>query len=167
MSDAAPFSISRVFDAPRTLVYEVHTDPRHLEKWMSPEGFKTIHAKADFRVGGTYHYGLEGPNGMQMWGKQAFREIVPNEKLVYVQSFSDKDGGVTRHPAAASWPLEMLASTTFEDAGKGKTKVTTTWQPYNSDAAGNETFDQARAGMEQGFGGMFVKLESYLRTLNT
>ena len=88
MPTAAPFSISRVLDAQRALVYKVYTEPKHLEQWLSPPGFKTIHAVMDLRVGGTYHYGLEGPNGMQMWGKQVFREIVPNEKLVYIQSFS-------------------------------------------------------------------------------
>lgn len=165
MPTAVPFSISRVLDAPRALVFKVYTEPKHLEQWLSPPGFKTIHAAMDLRVGGTYHYGLEGPNGMQMWGKQVFREIVPNEKLVFIQSFSDPGGGLTRHPGSANWPLEMLATITFEDAGKGKTKVTTTWQPYNSDEAGNDAFDQGRPSMEQGFGGTFVKLEAYLSQL--
>ena len=161
----APFSISRVFHAPRDLVFKVHTDVSHLQKWMSPEGFKTIHASMDFSAGGTYHYGLEGPDGMQMWGKQVFREIVPNERLVFVQSFSDKDGGNTRHPMSPTWPLEMLATTSFEAIDGSKTKVTITWQPWNSDEAGNSTFDAARSGMEQGFGGTFTKLEAYLETL--
>jgi uncharacterized protein YndB with AHSA1/START domain len=162
MPQAAPFSISRIFKAPRSLVYQAHTEPSHLARWLSPEGFKNIHTAMDFKVGGTYHYGLEGPDGLQMWGKQVYREIVPNEKLVFIQSFSDKAGGLTRHPMAATWPLQMLATTTFEDAGPGMTKLTITWQPYESDEAGNATFDGARAGMEQGFGGTFVKLESYL-----
>ena len=165
MSQAAPFSISRTFKAPRELVFSVHTSPAHLEKWMSPEGFKTIHAALDFRAGGSYHYGLEGPGGMQMWGKQVFREIEPGKKLVYIQSFSDKEGGLSRHPMSATWPLEMLATVTFEDAGPGQTKVTISWQPYNSDDTGNATFDAARAGMDQGFGGTFAKLEAYLATL--
>src|SRR5215469_6254415 len=153
----APFSISRVFNAPRDLVFKVHTDAEHLQKWMSPEGFKTIHASMDFRVGGTYHYGLEGPNGLRIWGKQVFREIVPNERLTYIQSFSDKDGGNTRHPMSQTWPLEMLATTTFEDIDEASTKVTITWQPWNSDESGLSTFDAARGSMQQGFGGMFAK----------
>lgn len=162
MPSVAPFTISRVFNAPRALVYLVHTDPKHLAQWMGPEGFKSIHTALDFKVGGTHHYGIEGPGGMQMWGKQFFREIVPNEKLVYLQSFSDKDGGLTRHPMAATWPLEMLATTSFEDAGPGQTRLTISWQPYNADEASIATFDGARAGMDQGFGGTFVKLEAYL-----
>src|SRR5664279_4147776 len=103
MNPAAPFSITRVVQAPVALVYKVQTESAHLEKWLSPEGFKTIHAAMDFRVGGTYHYGLEGPGGMHMWGLQTFREIVPNEKIVLIQSFSDKDGGLARHPMAPDW----------------------------------------------------------------
>ena len=50
-----PFSISRVVKAPVALVYKVQSESAHLEKWLSPEGFKTIHADMDFRVGGTSH----------------------------------------------------------------------------------------------------------------
>jgi uncharacterized protein YndB with AHSA1/START domain len=107
------FSISRDLKAPRALVYEVQTDAKHLANWLSPEGFKTIHAAMDFRVGGSYHYGLEGPGGMQMWGLQKFREITPNEKIVLIQSFSDKDGGLARHPLSPEWPLELLSTTTL------------------------------------------------------
>ncbi len=166
MSQAvAPFSISRVFNAPRDLVYAVHTEPAHMEKWMGPEGFHTIHAALDLRVGGSYHYGIEGPNGMQMWGKQVFRDIVPNEQLTYIQSFSDKDGGLTRHPMSPSWPPEMLATVTFEAIDATHTKVTITWQPWNADDTGNATFDAARGSMTQGFAGMFGKLDAYLQTL--
>jgi uncharacterized protein YndB with AHSA1/START domain len=165
MPQAAPFSISRIFNAPRALVFQVNTKPAHLAHWLSPEGFKSIHTAMDFRVGGTYHYGLEGPGGMQMWGKQVFKEIVPNQKIVLVQSFSDKDGGITRHPMSPAWPAEMLATTTFEDDGPGKTKVTITWAPYNSDEAGHAAFEGGRPSMKQGFEGTFAKLDAYLLTL--
>lgn len=164
MPQPAPFSISRIFKAPRRLVWQVLTESEHVGNWLSPEGFRTIHAAMDFRVGGSYHYGLEGPGGMQMWGKQVFREIVPQEKIVYLQSFSDKSGGLSRHPMAPTWPLEMLAMTMCEDLG-AETKVTIIWEPYNSDEAGNATFDAARAGMAIGFGGTFAKLEAYLAGL--
>jgi uncharacterized protein YndB with AHSA1/START domain len=119
----------------------------------------------DLRVGGIYLYGNEGPDGMQIWGKQVFREIVPNERLVVIQSFSDKESGITRHPMSSTWPLEMLATTVFEDSEGGSTKVTLTWQPWNSDDAGNASFDAARSGMEQGVGGTFAKLEAYLKSI--
>ena len=165
MTQAAPFSISRELNAPPAFVYGLQTDPMHLANWMSPEGFKTIHASMDLRIGGTYHYGIESPDGMQMWGRQVFREIVPNRKLVYIQSFSDKDGGIGVNPMSPNWPREMLATTTFEQAGEGRTLMTITWQPCNSDELGEQTFDQARPGMTQGFGGTFAKLEAYLASL--
>ena len=162
---AAPFSISRIFKAPLALVFKVHTEAAHLEKWWSPKGFKTIHTSIDYRVGGAHHYGNEGPDGVQIWGKQVFREIEPNERLTCIQSFSDKDGGITRHPMSATWPLELLATTVFEDIDSANTKVTLTWQPWNSDDVGNSTFDAARSGMEQGIGGTFAKLDAYLKTI--
>lgn len=168
MADVKPFVISREFNAPRELVYKVHTELHHLEKWLSPEGFETIKADQDFRVGGTYHYGLKGPNGMEMWGKQIYKEIVPQQKLVYIQMFSDKDGGVTRHPMSATWPLEMHVTLTFEDVGgnrgsvRQKTKVTTSWYPINANDTENATFDGARESMNGGFNGTFLKLEKYI-----
>jgi hypothetical protein len=58
----------------------------------------------DFRVGGHYHYGLAGPNSLQMWGLQQFLEILPEQKIAHVQSFSTPEGGLGRHPMAAAWP---------------------------------------------------------------
>lgn len=165
MSETVPFAISRDLKAPRALVYEVQTDAKHLANWLSPEGFKTIHADMDFRVGGKYHYGLAGPGGMEMWGLQKFLEIVPNEKIVLIQSFSDRDAGLTRHPMAPDWPLEMLATTAFEDLGPRLTRLTITWSPYHSDQAGIAAFDAGRPSMTSGFGGTLDKLEAYLMRL--
>jgi uncharacterized protein YndB with AHSA1/START domain len=159
------YTTTRLLKAPRSLVYEVHTKPEHLAQWLSLPGFKVIHAEMNFVVGGTYHYGLEGPNGMQLWGKQSFQEIVPNERLVYIQSFSDRDGGVARHPASPHWPLEMLATVTFKDAGEGNTKLTLSWLPHNSDEAGEQAFEAARKSMDGGFDGMFTNLDAYLAKL--
>src|SRR5271169_3816681 len=165
MLETAAFSVSRDLKAPRALVWQVQTDPKHLANWWSAEGFKTIHSAMDFRVGGTYHYGLEGPGGMQMWGLQKFREIVPEEKIVLIQSFSDKDGGLARHPMSPEWPLELLSTTTFEEIGPGTTRITISWRPHNSDEAGMRAFEAGRASMTNGFSGVLVKLEAYLAQL--
>jgi uncharacterized protein YndB with AHSA1/START domain len=100
-----------------------------------------------------------------MWGKQVFREIAAPERLVFVQSFSDKNGGLTRHPMAPAWPLEMLSVLTFEEAGPGRTKLTVRWEPLNASAEEREAFDGARDGMDHGFKGTFGQLEAYLKTL--
>jgi len=92
------FVISRVFDAPRELLWKCFTDPERMKHWCGPKGFTVIASKMDLHVGGTYHYGMKTPNGDAMWGKFVYREIVPNDRLVFVNSFSDENGGVTRHP---------------------------------------------------------------------
>ena len=163
----APFVISRPFRAPRPLVYGVYTQPEHLAQWLSPEGFRTIHTDMDFRVGGRYHYGIEGPNGLQMWGMQAYLEIVPGEKLVHLQSFSTPEGGLGVHPMAPTWPRYMHATTTFEDAADNGTLVTISWTPHEASDLEVSTFDMARPGMVAGFGGTFVKLDAYLLKLQS
>jgi len=159
------FSVARVFKAPRELVFKVHTDPFHLAKWFGPAGTTVIKADMDLRPGGTYHYGLRMPDGAEMWGRQVFREVTAPEKLVLVQSFSDSKGGITRHPMAATWPLEMLATTTFDDLGGGDTALTISWEPLNATPEEIATFDHARAGMDGGFKGTLDALEAYLATL--
>jgi len=77
----------------------------------------------DPRPGGSYHYSMQAPDGKAMWGKFVYREVVPPEKLVFINSFSNDKGGLTRHPMAPTWPLEMLSVFTFEDLG-GKTRFT-------------------------------------------
>lgn len=159
-----PFRISRELRAPRALVWRVSTEAKHMAQWFGAKGTKVIHAAMDLRVGGTYHYGLASPDGSEMWGRQVFREITPIERLVFVQSFSDPEGGLGRHPAAATWPREMLATTTFEELGPEKTLLTVSWVPLGATAEELATFDQARAGMSGGFGGTFDQLEGYLAT---
>ncbi len=160
-----PVVITREFRAPRALVWQVQTQAEHLQHWLSPEGFHTIYANMEFRVGGRYHYGIEGPNGMQMWGLQQFLEIVLERKIVHIQSFSDKDGGLGRHPMAPTWPAYMHVTATYEDSASGGTLYSIAWQPHESDAQGVATFDGARAGMNAGFAGTFAKLDAYLLKL--
>ena len=165
MSTLTPFVISRVFGAPAHVLFEVFTQPDHLAQWLSPEGFHNIHTDMDFRIGGRYHYGIQGPNALEMWGKQDYLDITPNQKLVHLQSFSTREGGLSVHPMAPTWPKYMHVTTTFEDAPDQTCRVTITWLPHESDDIGRHTFDMARPGMEMGFAGTFVKLEAYLKTL--
>jgi uncharacterized protein YndB with AHSA1/START domain len=104
------FVISRTFDAPRDLVWKCFTDPGRMKHWWGPKGFKVIASKMDLRPGGIYHYGLQAPNGQTMWGKFVYREITPQDKIVFISSFSDERGGTTRHPGNESWPLTMLST---------------------------------------------------------
>ena len=158
---AKDFVLTRVFDAPRDLVWKAFTDPERMKQWWGPKGFKVLHSKMDLRPGGTYHYGMQAPDGKTMWGKFVYREIVPPEKLVFINSFSDEKAGLTRHPMAPTWPLEMLSVFTFEDLG-GKTRFTIRWAPYNASEEERKTFDAGHASMTQGWGGTMEQLAAYL-----
>ena len=155
------FVISRVFDAPRELVWKAFTDPEHMKHWWGPKGFTARVAKMDFRPGGSYHYCLRSPDGKDMWGKFVYCEIVAPERMVFINSFSDEHGGLTRHPMSPSWPLEMLSTFTFEEQD-GKTTLTIKWIPYNATEEERKTFDGARGGMTQGWTGTLDQLAEYL-----
>ena len=159
---AGEFVMSRVFDAPRDLVWKCFTDPERMKQWWGPKGFKVLAAKMDLRPGGTYLYGMQAPNGQTMWGKFVYREVVPQERMVFINSFSDEKGGVTRHPGNENWPLEMLSTFSFEDVPGGKTKFTVTWTPHNASDDERKTFDSNRQSMLQGWGGTMEQLEAYL-----
>lgn len=159
-----PFIITRVFDAPRDLVWQALTDLEHLSHWMSPAGTERVPGSMDLRVGGVYHYGMKAPNGQSMWGKWIFRDIVAPERLVVVVNFSDADRGVTRHPMSATWPLATLSTTTLTDAGAG-TRMTLHWQALDATGEETATFDGAHAGMTQGWGGTMDQLAAYLAGL--
>ena len=156
------FVMSRVFDAPRDLLWKCFTEPERMKQWCGPKGFTVIASKMDLRVGGTYHYGMTAPNGAPMWGLFTYREIVPKEKLVFVNSFSDEQGGVTRHPGHEKWPLKMLSTFTFEDAPGGKTKFTVRWTTLDATAEEQQTFDTMHDSMTQGWGGTMEQLATYL-----
>jgi len=164
MPPGIPFVTSRVFDAPRQLVWQAWTDIEHLKRWFGPKGFTMPVAFLDFRPGGIFHYGMKSPSGDMMWGKWTFREIVAPEKLVVIVSFSDEKRGVTRHPMAPAWPLETLSTTTFSEAA-GKTTVRLEWAPHNATAAEMKLFGDSHASMTQGWGGTMDQLSAYLTGL--
>jgi len=158
------FTLTRVLNAPRDLVWKCFTDPQRMKEWWGPKGFKVLHSKMDLRAGGSYHYGMESPTGQAMWGIFHFREVEPQQKMVFVNSFSDEKGGLTRHPMAPTWPLEMLSTFTFEDEPGGKTKFTLRWQPHNATEEECKTFEGGFDSMRGGWGGTLEQLEAYLAT---
>ncbi len=156
------FVISRVFDAPRELVWEAFADPERMKHWFGPKGSTVVSSNMDLRVGGTYHGAMRNPDGQVMWAKFVYREVTPPERLSWVHSFSDKNGGLTRHPLSATWPLELLTTVTFEEAPAGKTKLTLRWSPINATEEERQTFEAAHGGITQGWGGTFERLDVYL-----
>lgn len=159
---SADFVIARVFDAPRDVLWKAFTEPGRLKEWFGPKGSEVIAAKMDFRVGGIYHGAMRDSSGRVMWAKFVYREIVPLQRLQWEHSFSDEAGGLARHPLVPDWPLKLLTTVTFADQPGGKTKMTLTWSPLDATPEEQKTFDSARDGMTQGWGGSFERLDAYL-----
>jgi uncharacterized protein YndB with AHSA1/START domain len=157
-----PFVISRIFDAPRELVFKAFTEPDRLKHWWGPKGFRVIVQSMDMRPGGMYHYGLQASDGNALWGRFVFREVAAPERIVFVNSFSDVNGGLTRHPLNPSWPLEMLSMFHFADVGGGRAQVTVTWVPINDTDVERQAFDNGRESMTQGWTGTLDQLDAYL-----
>src|SRR5262245_1054188 len=92
------FAYSRVFNAPRALVWWAWTEKEGLAQWWGPKGCTIRVARHDLRPGGMFHYEMQMPSGDSMWGRFTFREIAAPERLVFVNSFSDENAGITRAP---------------------------------------------------------------------
>ena len=155
------FVITRTFDAPRDRVWKAWTERDQLMQWFGPKGMKMTTAKLDFRAGGSFHYCLQNDGSPAMWGKFAYRVIEAPHRIVLVNSFSDEKGGVTRHPFAPNWPLEMLSTTTLSEEG-GKTKVAIEWAPLNPTDEERKMFNSSHDSMKQGWSGTFDQLADYL-----
>ena len=156
------FSVTRMFDAPRELVWKCFTEPQHMKEWWGPKGSTIVASKMDLRVGGTYHGAMRSPDGTVMWAKFVYREIAAPERLVWEHWFSDEAGGLTRHPLSPTWPLKLLTTVTFDDASGGKTKLTLRWSPLDANEEERKTFAAAHDGMHGGWAGTFDQLAAYL-----
>ena len=155
------FVISRTFDAPRELVFKAWTEPQHLAQWWGPKGMAIKVHRLNLERGGIFHYSMHTPDGHEMWGKFVYREIVPPARLVFVNSFSDKDAGITRHPMSAEWPLEVLSVITFTETA-GKTTVKLQGIPINATESERKTFAAGFESMKKGFGGTLDQLAEHL-----
>lgn len=156
------FSITRVFDAPRELVFRAYSEAAHLKNWWGPKGFEVFACSVDARPGGVFHYGLKSSDGTAMWGKRVFHEVVSPERLVYVFSFSDEAGATTRHAMASGWPIEMISTASFTEEGPGKTRITLTASPHDASREEEAAFAGGHDSMRQGFAGTFDQLQAYL-----
>src|ERR1044071_6634257 len=157
------FVISRVFDAPRDMVWKAWTERERLMQWFGPKGFSMPTASLDLRPGGAFHYCLRSEDGKDMWGKFVYREIVKPDRIVLVNSFSDAKGSVTRHPLVPTWPLQMLSTTTFAVAEHaGRTDVPIRWLPIGATPGEWQTFNTSHDGMRVGWTGTFEQLAEYL-----
>jgi len=160
-TETRPFVLERSFAAPRALVWQCWTEARHLARWWGPKGCSVEVKRLDLRPGGVFHYSMRYGAAPPMWGRFVFREIAAPERLVYVSSFSDPEGGLTRVPFDESWPPEILSTVSFAEEGS-HTRVTVNWVAMHPTAAEAATFDASRDSMIQGWGGSFDVLDAHL-----
>jgi uncharacterized protein YndB with AHSA1/START domain len=140
--------MARTFDAPRELVWDAHTSPDHLPKWMlGPQDWEMSVCDVDLRPGGAYRLIWRKPDGEQMEISGSYREVSPPERLVSTESWG------------AEWP-EMVNTMVLSEEG-GRTTVTTTIL-YDS----KEDRDKALGtGMTDGASWSYDRLDEYLRSI--
>jgi uncharacterized protein YndB with AHSA1/START domain len=148
----ADLVITRIFDAPRTLVWKAWTEPGHLMRWWAPKGCTTPFCKLDLRIGGKFHYCMRMPEGRDICGIGVYREIVAPSLLVYTDSFADAQGNPVppaHYGMSASHPAETLVTLTLEEH-EGKTRLTLRHAIPES--------VEERKGAEQGWSEMLDRL---------
>lgn len=164
--DASVFSISHVFRASREKVWAVWTTREHLMRWFGPKGASLSHATLDLRPGGSLHYCMSHPAGMELWGRWVFVEIQSPGRLVFISSLSNPRGEIAPapFPGLEEFPPEVRTTVTFvEHAGIGKgTLVTVESEPVNATAAQIAFFAKFHSSMNQGWSGTMVQLAEYL-----
>ena len=141
--------MTRVFDAPRELVFAVHSDPEHLPNWMTgPEGWTMPVCEIDLRPGGGWHFVWRKDDGSEMGMRGEYREVDPPERLVHTESWGE------------DWPETLNTLVLTEE--DGKTTLTTTIL-YPSKEARDSALE---TGMKEGASTSYDRLDDYLRTLS-
>lgn len=140
--------MTRVFDAPRELVFEAHTTPEHVRRWWGKHGTSLPVCEMDFRPGGRYRYVQREPNGVEHGFRGEYRDIAPPERLVYTFEYEGLPGHIA---------VETL---TFDEVD-GKTTLTSRMFFETT----NERDGVLRSGMEGGAAQTMDRLASYLELL--
>jgi uncharacterized protein YndB with AHSA1/START domain len=119
LSDEPVIRFTRIFDAPRTLVWKAWTDPVHMAQWWGPKGFTNPVCKMDLRPGGLWHATMQGPDGGIVCPNTfIFDEIVAPERIVF-RDITDYSKGWEHH---TDIPRHAVHTVTFEELD-GKTKM--------------------------------------------
>jgi len=106
--------VTRVFDAPREVVFAAWTDPTQAARWWGPQGFTTISCEMDVRPGGAYRACMRSPEGTRHCRRGVYSEVVRPERLVFSFAWEDADGNPGH---------EMVVTVTFVDVA-GRTRLT-------------------------------------------
>ncbi len=141
-------AMTRTFEAPRHLVFEAWTNPKHLQRWMlGPDGWSMPVCEIDLRPGGSWHFVWRRTDGTEMSMRGVYTEVVPPERLVSTESW----GG--------PWP-ETLNTVSLEERD-GRTIVTQTVRYPSKEARDAAT----KTGMKDGVVATFERLAEYISTM--
>ena len=147
-------TFTRIFEAPKEKVWQAWTDPEMTKKWWGPKDFTAPSIKIDLRVGGKYIFCMHGPAGSEwdkdMYSAGEYKEIVPNEKLVVSDYFSDKEGNKvspTEYGQEGDFPEETVLTVRFEEVETGKTKLSIEYPPMSPE----QREAMLKTGMEEGW----------------
>jgi uncharacterized protein YndB with AHSA1/START domain len=157
----AELVITRVFDAPRDVVFAAWTEADRLAEWWGPKGFTWVSGTIDLRPGGYFHYCMKSPAGDEMWGRFEYDEIDPPERLVFRNGFSNEAGEIVRAPFSPDFPLQFRNVLTFEANGD-ETTLVMRGTPYEATDAEREMFVKMIPSMQAGFAGTLGQLDEYL-----
>ncbi len=147
-SEEQELVLTRVFDAPRELLFKVWTDPKHVAQWWGPHGFTNPVCELDARPGGAIRIHMRGPNGIVYPMTGVYQEVVEPERLVFISAALDADGKPM---------FELLNTVTFADEG-GKTKQILRVRVIKRTAQAAPYL----AGMEQGWTQGLERLAAYV-----
>jgi uncharacterized protein YndB with AHSA1/START domain len=140
--------LTRVFDAPRTMVYDALTQPELLKRWFGPRGWSLVVCEVDLRVGGKWRFVMRGPEGQEMGMGGVYRELLRPERTVHTESFDDYPGE------------SIVTGVLVEHAGKTTLTGTVLYQSQEiRDAV-------IKSGMEHGAAETYDKLAELLATKN-
>ena len=131
---------TRSFNAPRELVWEAHTKPELIRRWLlGPDGWTMPVCEVDLRVGGQFRYVWRNADGREMGLRGAFREVTPPERLVHTEIFDEDwtDG-------------ETVVTQSFAERG-GKTTLTLTVRYASKQARDAALNTGMMRGMEAGY----------------
>lgn len=118
--------ITRVFDAPRELVFRAWTDPEILARWYAPNGCTLTIREIEVRPGGVVFYGIKNPSHPDCWCRGVFEEVVPPERIAFTLGLVDEEGRPLPEGGSAKdpeWPDETTITVIFEEEG-GRTRIT-------------------------------------------
>jgi uncharacterized protein YndB with AHSA1/START domain len=146
--------IERNFDAPRTLLFKVWTDPFHLARWWTPYGFKATVKKMEVREGGVFHIELQSPDGQRFPAKAIFQKIIPPESIVLLG-----DAGAEDACGAGLPPNAVITISFTENRGQTTLRLHTLFKASAMKQAA------AEAGYYSGWDSALGALQQYLDSI--